>query len=552
MTEFPLKVIPLGGLGEIGRNMMVLEYDDDIIVIDCGVLFPEEDMLGVDLVLPDITYLLERKDRVRAILITHGHEDHTGALPYVLPHLKVPVYAPPLACGLIGVKLKEHRLDREVNLQVVEPGVPFTLGQFQVEFYRVCHSIPDAMGLAIHTPVGLVVHTGDFKIDHTPVDGKTTDLIRLARYGSEGVLLLLSDSTYAELEGYTPSERVVGEALDKIIEDAPGRVLVATFASLISRIQQVIDAAAHHGRRVGIVGRSMVDNISIATEMGYITSPPGIIVSLQKAMNLPKDEVVLLTTGSQGEPTSALVRIANQDHRQIRIVPDDTVIISATPIPGNEKVVSRTINNLARQGARVLYDKVALVHVHGHGSREELKMMLNLTKPRYVVPVHGEYRHLVAHAALARDMGIEGSNVFVLEDGDVLELTSSGGHIADRVSAGYVYLDGLSTIDIKSVVLRDRRLLSRDGIVVIILTLDKTTRVPLAEPEVVSSGFVDHVSGEDLFGKVASAIFDSLDHGRDYAMDWVYLDKKVKEVAGELLYRETGRRPMIIPVPLEV
>ena len=545
-------MIPLGGLGEIGKNMMALEYGDDIIVIDCGVLFPEEDMPGVDLVLPDISYLLERSHKVRAILITHGHEDHTGALPYVLPRLRVPVFAPRLAHGLISVKLKERRVHREADLRMVEPGEPVALGQFQVEFFRVCHSIPDAMGLAIRTPAGLVVHSGDFKIDHTPVDGKTTDLAALARYGAEGVLLLLSDSTYAELEGYTPSERVVGEALDQIIGEAQGRVLVATFASLISRVQQVIDAAAHHDRKVAVVGRSMMDNVAMATEMGYITAPPGTVVPLQQAMRLPGDRVVLVTTGSQGEPTSALVRIANKAHRQIEIEPDDTVIISATPVPGNEKVVSRTINNLARQGARVLYDKVALVHVHGHSSREELKLMLNLTKPRCFVPVHGEYRHLVAHADLARDAGVEEANIFVLEDGDVLEFSASGGRVADRVSAGHIYVDGLSTRGIESLVLRDRRLLSRDGIVVIVLSFDKASGAPISEPAVVSSGFVEHHEAEELYRKVGSAIFDALDHGRRHPSDWSYVSAKVKEIASEFLYKETGRRPMIVPVTLEV
>jgi ribonuclease J len=465
MAQTPLRIIPLGGLGEIGKNMMALEWGDDIIVIDCGVMFPGEDMPGVDLVVPDVSYLVERKERVRAILITHGHEDHTGALPYVLPQLNVPVYAPALAHGLITVKMKGRRMSPKADLNVVEPGKPMDLGCFQVEFFRVCHSIPDAMGLAIRTPVGLVVHTGDFKVDHTPADGKSTDLAALAGYGQEGVLLLLSDSTYAEMEGYTPSERVVGETLDRAIGDAPERVLVATFASLISRIQQVIDAAAHHGRKVAIVGRSMVDNVAMATDMGYINPPPGIMISLQKAMSLPSDEVVILTTGSQGEPTSALVRISNGTHRQVEVYPNDTIIVSASPIPGNEKVVARTINNLVRRGARVLYNKVALVHVHGHASREELKMMLNLTKPRFFVPVHGEYRGLVAHADLARTMGVDEDNAFVLDEGDVLELTSDSGQVVEHVSAGNIFLDGLGTLDVESLVLRDRRLLSQDGIV---------------------------------------------------------------------------------------
>ena len=433
MASMPLRVIPLGGLGEIGKNMMVLEYGDDIVVIDCGVMFPGEDMPGVDLVIPDISYLVERSHKVRAILITHGHEDHTGALPYVLPRLNVPVFAPRLAHGLISVKLKDHGLHKSTDLRAIEPGVPISLGPFETEAFRVCHSIPDAMGLAIRTPVGLVVHTGDFKIDHTPVDGKTTDLASLARYGAEGVLLLLSDSTYAELEGYTPSERVVGEALDRVIAEAPGRVLVATFASLISRIQQVVDAAERHGRNVSIVGRSMVDSVNVATELGYLTIQPGTLIPLSESRRLPPEKVVLMTTGSQGEPTSALVRIANKDHRDVQITAGDTVIISATPIPGNELPVSRTIDNLLRQGAKVLYDRVATVHVHGHGSQEELKMVLNLVRPRYFVPVHGEYRHLMAHAQLAWDLGVAEGGIFVMEDGEVLEISEESAQVVEPV-----------------------------------------------------------------------------------------------------------------------
>ena len=552
LTNTPLRVIPLGGLGEIGKNMMALEYQDDIIVVDCGVLFPEDDMPGVDLVLPDVSYLVENSHKVRAILITHGHEDHIGALPYVLPRLNVPVYAPRLAHGLIEVKLKENRLLRKVELNTVEPRVPFQLGCFGIEFFRVCHSIPDAMGIAISTPAGLVVHTGDFKIDHTPVDGKTTDLANLARYGTEGVLLLLSDSTYAELEGYTPSEQVVGEALDRLIGNAPGRVLVATFASLISRMQQVIDAAVHHGRKVSIVGRSMVDNLAMATEMGYIKAPPGVVLPLNQALRLDPAQLVLLTTGSQGEPTSALVRIANGTHRQLEILPNDTVIRSSSPVPGNEKGVARSINNLTRRGARVMYDKVALVHVHGHSSREELKIMLNLTKPRFFVPIHGEYRGLVAHAELAQQMGVDSNNIFVLEDGDVLELTAQGGDVVDRVPAGNIFVDGFGTMDTKSPVLRDRRLLSKDGIVVVAITFDKGTGAPVAEPEVVSSGFAEPDQEDELHAKVAAAVYDSLDHARLDTTDWSYVNAKVKEIASGLLFKETGRRPMIVPMTLEV
>lgn len=552
MPKTPLRVIPLGGLGEVGKNMMALEYDRDIIVIDCGVLFPEEDMPGVDLVIPDITYLVERRERVKGILITHGHEDHTGALPHVLPSLPVPVYAPRLAHGLISVKLKDRRVLKGTKLEAVEPGKSIKLGKFRVEFFPVCHSIPDAMGLAIDTPVGLVVHSGDFKIDYTPVDGKPTDLVQLASYGSRGVLLLLSDSTYAELPGFTPSEQVVGDALDRAIGEAPGRVLVATFASLISRIQQVIDAAARHDRKVGIVGRSMVENVKMSIEMGYLSPPPGVLLPLGETRQLASDRVVLVTTGSQGEPTSALVRIANRDHRDIRVTPGDTVIISATPIPGNETVITKTIDNLFRQGARVLFDRVAMVHVHGHASREELKMMLSLTTPQFFVPVHGEYHHLVAHKGLAQSMGVQDSNIFVLEDGDVLELTRDGGKVVDKVPAGHVYVDGHNIIDSKSSILRDRRALSRDGVLMVTIALDKDAGTLAKPPQVTSKGFMEQEDVSELFRKVSESLVESFDHTSQYPIEPSAIDAMIKDTVGKLLLKETGRRPTIMTSTLEV
>ncbi len=547
-----LRVIPLGGLGEIGKNMMALECGDDIIVVDCGVQFPEEDMLGIDLIIPNTSYLRERASRVRAILITHGHEDHIGALPFVLPHLPVPVYAPKLAHGLISVKLREHRATRGSQVEAIEPGVAYRFGEnFQVTWFRVCHSIPDAMGLAITTPLGTVIHTGDFKIDHTPVDGHTIDLAFLARHGAEGVLLLFSDSTYAEVPGYTPSERVVGEALDRAIGDAPGRVMVATFASLISRMQQVIQAAQHHHRKVSLVGRSMVDNVNMAADMGYLTLPPGILLPLRETRQLPPEEVVLLTTGSQGEPTSALVRIANGDHRDVSVMAGDTVIISATPIPGNELLVSRTIDNLLRQGAEVLYDRTALVHVHGHGSREELKMMLSLVRPRHFVPVHGEYRHLVAHAKLAWELGVDQSRIFVLEDGDVLELSPDGGQVVETVPAGPIYLDGLSTRNTGSQVLSDRRTLSKDGVVVVILPLDQANAHPV-KPRIVSSGFMDPSETGQLFLELVDRLGSLLAEEPTLALHQEDVKTKVRETAREFLSNKTSRQPMIIPVVVEV
>ena len=524
---------------------MALEYRREIIVIDAGVLFPEQDMLGVDLIIPDISYLIQNRDRVRAIFITHGHEDHTGALPYVLRELNVPVYAPRLAMGLISVKLKEHRGLRGVELVEAQPGKEIKAGPFRVDFFRVAHSIPDAMGLAIRTPLGIVIHTGDFKIDHTPVDGHPVSLAELARLCKDGVFLLLADSTYAELPGYTPSERVVGEVLDRVIGEAQGRVMIATFASLISRVQLIIDAAFKHGRKVGTVGRSMVNNVKMAREMGYLIDPGNVLMQMSELRKLPPDKVVVVTTGSQGEPTSALVRIANGEHREIQIIPGDTVVLSSTPIPGNETVVSRTIDNLFRQGAEVLYDKVALVHVHGHASQEELKLILNLTRPKFFVPVHGAHRHLIAHTVLAHSQGVPQENTFVLEDGDVLELSDAGGETVGQVPAGHVYIDGKHIWDMKSTVLRDRQALSHDGIVVVMLTVDKAGRV-VKQPAVVSSGFVDISESTDLLERTSEAARNAVGNGNGA------ITAQVKEALGSFLYKETGRRPMILPMTVEV
>ena len=549
----PLRIIPLGGLGEIGKNMMAVEYGDDIVVIDCGVQFPDEDMPGVDLIIPDVSYLVERADRVKAILITHGHEDHIGALPFILPQINVPVYAPRLAHGLISVKLNDRRPTRGAVVEAIEPGIGYQFGDnFRATWFRVCHSIPDAMGIAIETPRGLVVHTGDFKIDHTPVDGRTIDLATLARHGAGGVLLLLSDSTYAEVPGYTQSERVVGEALDRAIADAPGRVMVATFASLISRVQQVVDAAEHAHRKVGIVGRSMEDNVAVATEMGYLKIPPGILQNLSELRQLPPNEVVLLTTGSQGEPTSALVRIANKDHRDISVLEGDTVIISATPIPGNELGVGRTIDNLMRQGATVLYDRISTVHVRGHASQEELKMMLNLVRPRYFVPVHGEYRHLMAHAQLAWDVGVAESGIFVLEDGDVLELSEDGARVEEKVPARRIYVDGANRRDHRSQVFRQRRTLSKDGVVVVVLSTDKESGRVVGEPKAVASGFMEDSETEELFQDLALTLSRTLAGDPGLADQPDRLKSKMRETAREFLASETNRRPIIIPVVLEV
>ncbi len=546
MNDTPLRVIPLGGLGEIGKNMMVIEYGDEAVVIDSGVLFPEENMPGVDFVIPDISYLVENSDKLKAILITHGHEDHIGALPYVLEHLDVPVYSSRLTHGLITVKLKEHGRLADARLNVVQPDEPFTIGKLGIEFFRVCHSIPDAMGIAIRTPLGIVIHTGDFKVDHTPVDGKPTDFSVLARMADEGVLLLCSDSTYAEVEGYTPSEKLVGESLDREISQASGRVMVATFASLISRVQQIVDAAVRYDRKVTVVGRSMVNNVKMARNLGYLQVPEGTIVSMNEAHKLPREEVVIIATGAQGEPTSALVRIANGEHQDVEIEEGDTVIVSASPIPGNETLVARTLDNLLRQGARVLYSRIATVHVHGHASREELKMMLSLVKPKFFVPVHGEYRHLVAHADIAVSLGIPAENTFVLEDGEVLALWDDYGKVVDDVPAGHVYIDGRTTWDDTSKVLDERRRLASDGVVAFTLMIDRETGDFLNHPLVKSSGFLEMNGADGLLEQVSEVALDALEELEGNERRNGKIETKIKRAVSKYLYDETRMRPTIL------
>jgi ribonuclease J len=552
MAKPKLKIIPLGGLSEIGKNMMAIEYENDIIVIDAGLMFPGEEMLGIDLVIPDISYLRENKDKIRGIVITHGHEDHIGALPYLLPQLEVPVYSTKLTNGLIEVKLRERKALTGAKLNVVPYGGQVSLGKFKVEFFHVCHSIPDAAGLIIHTPLGVIVHSGDFKLDYTPVDGKPTDLSRLAQLGAQGVLLLFSDSTYAELPGYTPSERLVGETLDRVMAQAPGRVIVTTFSSLVSRIQQVIDAAAKHQRRVFVIGRSMTDIVKMTLELGYLKAPEGLLARIDELKNTPHDKVVFVTTGSQGEPTSALVRIANRDHRHVHILRGDTVVLSATPVPGNEALINRTVDNLFRQGAQVLYDKVAQVHVHGHGSQEELKLLLNLVKPRFFMPIHGEFRHLSFHARLAQSVGIPEKNIFLLEDGDVLELGQWSGKVDGKVSSGNVYVDGLSVGDVGTVVLRDRRMLSRDGIVMVIITVNRQTGKLVGRPDIVSRGFVDTREAKDMIEESRDLVARDLDHSGVRPADWGFIYAKVRDILHKFYYDQTKRRPMILPVMVKV
>jgi len=552
MTKPKLKIIPLGGLSEIGKNMMLMEYENDIIIIDAGLMFPGEEMLGIDLVIPDISYLRENKEKIRGIVITHGHEDHIGALPYLLPQLEVPVYSTKLTNGLIEVKLKERKALAGAKLKVVPYGGQVNLGKFKVEFFHVCHSIPDAAGLIIHTPIGTIVHSGDFKLDYTPVDGKPTDLSRLAQLGAQGVLLLMSDSTYAELPGYTPSERVVGETLDRVMAQAPGRVIVTTFSSLVSRIQQVIDAAAKHERRVFIIGRSMTDIVKMTLELGYLKAPEGILARIDELKNTPHNKVVFVTTGSQGEPTSALVRIANRDHRHVHVLRGDTVVLSATAVPGNEALINRTVDNLFRQGAQVLYDKVAQVHVHGHGGQEELKLLLNLVKPRFFMPIHGEFRHLSFHAKLAQSVGIPEKNIFLLEDGDVLELGEWSGKVDGKVSSGNVYVDGLSVGDVGTVVLRDRRMLSRDGIVMVIITVNRQSGKLVGRPDIVSRGFVDIREAKDMLEESRDIVARALDHSGARPAEWGFIYAKVRDILHKFYYDQTKRRPMILPVMVKV
>jgi ribonuclease J len=539
VTKPRLRIIPLGGLSEIGKNMMVMEYEDDIIAIDAGFMFPEEEMLGIDLVIPDISYLLEHKKKLRGIVITHGHDDHTGALPYILPQLNVPVYATKLSQGLISVKLKERKALDEAKLKTITPGGSFNLGKFKIEFFPVCHSIPDAVGLIITTPVGTIVHSGDFKIDYTPVNGKPTDLSRLAQLGTEGVLLLLSDSTYAELPGYTPSERVVGDSLDHVMANAPGRVIVTTFSSLISRIQQV-------------VGRNMSNNTQMALKLGYLHDTEGVLGRLDELKGLPHHKITFVTTGSQGEPTSALVRMANRDYRQLHILRGDTVVISATPVPGNEALINRTIDNLFKQGAQVLYSALSQVHVHGHASQEELKLLLNLVKPKFFMPIHGEYRHLSLHARLAQSVGIPEENIFVLEDGDILEIGPQSGRIASKTASGNVYVDGLSVGDIGSVVLRNRRMLSRDGIVVVIIAVNKQTGKLVSRPDIVSRGFVDTRECKDMLEESRDLVANTLDHAGTRPTEWSFVNEKVRDALNKFYYEQTKRRPMVLPFMVKV
>ncbi len=548
MATIPLRVIPLGGVGEIGKNLMVLEYDRDILVIDAGLMFPDSEMLGIDLVYPDITYLTDRADRVQAVILTHGHEDHIGALSYLLKYLDVPVYATPLTRGLAEVKLKEAGLLADAELHTITPDDVLQLGCFTVEFFHVCHSIPDAVGVAVTTPVGLVIHASDYKFDQQPVDGKLTDVAKLRALGDRGVLLLLSDSTNADTEGFTPSEQRVTAALDSIMDAAPGRVIVATFASNISRIQQVINVARCYGRRVGVVGRTMVNNVRMAINLGYLDIAHEDLLSTSDMNNLRREQVVIVCTGSQGEPTSVLARLAGEEHPQLQVLPTDTVVLSATPIPGNEEIVNHIVDDLFRLGADVIYHDLADVHVSGHGSREDHKLMLSLTRPRFFMPMHGEYRHLILHSRTARATGIPPEHIVITESGRVTEVWPDAIRPGERVSDGHVLVDGLSVGEIGEAVLRDRRHLSRDGFLVAIVALNPATGEVVADPEILTRGFVYVGESEDLMEGAKDRMWEVLKTPATGSS----VRNKIKDTLSQYCYQRTGRRPLILPLVVEV
>ncbi|MHB1294939.1 MAG: ribonuclease J [Anaerolineae bacterium] len=540
MAGDKLRIIPLGGLGEIGRNMLVVEYGGQMLIIDAGLMFPENDMLGVDIVIPDLSYVTERADQVKAVIVTHGHEDHVGALPYLLGKVKAPVYATRLTHGLIGVKMRESRVG-SIDTRTIQAGDDITAGPFGVEFFHVSHSIPDGVGLGIRTPVGLVVHSGDFKFDHSPVDGRRTDFAKLAELGGRGVQLLLSDSTNAENAGYTPSEQVIGETLARVFAAAKGRVIVATFASNISRVQQIMDTAAAFGRHVGVVGRSMAGNVRMACELGYLQYPDSELYSMEQLAQLPGNQVAIICTGSQGEPTSALVRMGQRGFRAVSIIPGDTVVVSATPIPGNEELVNRTLDNLFRLGASVYYDELLDVHVSGHASQEEQKMMINLIRPRYFVPIHGEYRHLVLHGRLAQQCGLDADHVFVMETGDVLELDAAGAEVVDRITENYVFVDGNGVGDVDQAVIEDRRMLSRNGFLTVAVNLDKYTGGLLGEPQFATRGFIYNGEAGDVLERAKAQVAHAVELGGSRSE----VSERIRAQLVRFASEETGRQPVV-------
>lgn len=553
-TRKPLRIIPLGGLGEIGKNITLFEYDGDMFLIDCGMSFPDEDTPGIDIIIPDFSYVLENKDKIKGMVVTHGHEDHIGAIPYLLRSFNLPIYATRLTIGLISGKLKEHRLLSSAQLNVIQPGQTVALGKFNVEFIHVNHSIPDAVGFAINCGAGTVIHTGDFKIDTTPIDDNVIDIARFADYGTRGVLALLADSTNAERPGYTPSERIVGDSFSKLFQQADGhRIIVATFSSNIHRIQQIIDEAAHVGRKVAVSGRSMLNVVSIASELGYLRVPDGILIDIDLIKNFPPERLVVVTTGSQGEPLSALHRIAFSDHRQVEIIPGDMIIISANPIPGNEKLVGGVINELMKRGANVVYEKMYDVHVSGHACQDEIKLLMAITKPKFFIPVHGEQKHLYKNTLVAGSMGIDSQHTVIAENGSVIELTRDSIAITETVPSGRVLVDGLGVGDVGSIVLRDRKHLAEDGIIVVTVSIDRVNREVVGGPDVVTRGFVYVKESEDLMRSIDELVCDILE--KCYVSnirDLTTLKTRLRDGVSRFIFTKTHRSPMILPIIMEV
>lgn len=548
-----VKIIPLGGMNEIGKNLTVIEYKNDIVIIDCGLKFPDEDMFGIDLVIPDISYLLKNKEKISGIFLTHGHEDHIGALPYVLKQINVPVYGTKLTLGIVQSKLKEHGLLSTTQLEVVKPRDVIRLNSVSVEFIKTNHSIADSVAIAIHTPLGVVLHTGDFKVDFTPIDGEPMDVARFAELGKKGVLALMADSTNVERPGYTKSERIVGENLIRIFGKTKGRIIVATFASNIHRIQQIIDAAVIYGRKVAVSGRSMENIMNVAMELGYIQIEKENLVSIDQINKYNNDQVVIITTGSQGEPMSALSRMAASEHRKVNIVEGDKIIISATPIPGNEKLVSRVINQLFKKGAEVVYDSLEDVHVSGHACQEELKLMQTLVKPRFFIPVHGEYRHLKLHGELAVKLGLPENNLVIADIGDVIEVTRNSIKKNGSIVSGQVFVDGLGVGDVGNIVLRDRKHLSQDGILTVVVTLSKENKNIIAGPDIISRGFVYVRESEGLMDEARELVRNILLECEEKKItDWATLKSMVRDELRSYLYEKTKRRPMILPIIMEI
>ena len=550
-NDMPVKIIPLGGMEQIGMNITAIEYEDSIIVVDCGIAFPSEEMLGIDLVIPDISYLKEHSDKLKGLVITHGHEDHIGAIPYALKEVNMPIYATKLTMGLIDNKLKEHGLTRAIKKKVVKHGQSINLGCFRIEFIKTNHSIADAAALAIYTPAGIIVHTGDFKIDHTPLFGEAIDLERFAELGKKGVLALMSDSTNAMREGYTPSERTVAKTLDHVFNEyRKERLIIATFASNVDRVQQIINSAHKYGRKVVVEGRSMVNVIKTAVELGCIQIPENTVIEIEQMRNYTDDQLTLITTGSQGETMAALSRMANSSHKKVIIKPNDVVIFSSSPIPGNEKAVSKIMNELTKKGAKIVFQDT---HVSGHACKEELRLIYALTKPQYAIPVHGEYRHLTSNAEIAADMGIPKENIFVLHSGDVLELSKKKGEVTGRVPAQGILVDGLGVGDVGNIVLRDRQQLSKNGLLIIVITLEHHSNQLLAGPDIVSRGFVYVRESEGLMDEAKKVVADALDDCLNKNVtDWSRIKAVVKDALSDFLWKKTRRNPMILPIIMEV